>query len=65
MGTFDGGYSLNTRGTFNISGTNDTLVNMQITTPDPNERLVIQTTAVIDSNLTRRFLRGVIVSTDW
>lgn len=64
-GTFDGGYTLISRGTFNISGTPDTLVDMQITTPDPNERLVIETTATIDTNVTRRFIRGGIISTDW
>lgn len=64
MGSYDGGYSLLDRGSQNVSG-NSAGIDMSITTTNKNERLCIRTSTPIDSNYYRRFIKGLIVSTDW
>lgn len=64
MGSYDGGYSVIDRGAQVVSG-NYAVLDMTISTPNKNERLCIRTEAAIDSNLYRRFISGLIVSTDW
>lgn len=64
LGSYDGGYSLLQRGAQNVNG-KSAVIDMSITTPNQNERLCIRTSAAIDSNYYRRFIKGLIVSTDW
>lgn len=64
FGSYDGGYTILQRGNQAVSGSS-ALIEQYVTTPNPNERLCIGTSATIDSALYRRFWKGLIVSTDW
>lgn len=63
-GTYDGGYSIVDRASQNVTG-NSVLVELHATTTNKNETVCIKTTAAIDSNLYRRFFKGVLIVTDW
>lgn len=64
FGSYDGGYTTIQRSDQVVSGTS-ALIEQYATTPNNNERLCIRTSAVIDSNYTRRLFSGMIASFGW